>query len=427
MKTTTKIGRGIRKNMLKFLLIPVLTTCVYAQNQFELRQVIVLNEGAFGGPATVGSYDPAAKTYVNFDTIPARFATDVIISGNCIYVAADTLLIKYNLITKQRLAVQTVKGIRELASWNNQVLITRAEITPLPSYFQVYDAATLNFLYELPGLSGKASEVKVLGDTAYVAVNDWGAMGKLAVVDLQNQVLNREIDLGADGLNPEAVRVDGNRIYTVNSLNWTNSSVTRYEASTSLFQNIKLNTPSSCSASTLYSPLHNIYFQVSGEDKLGVFNAGTLNLIDTLYINKSIYGIGTDSINGNIYTGVTDYSSYGEVFVYDFYGMLKDSFSVGISPGTFAFDVIDVTGMTRQKAESSLAVYPNPSGNELHISSSGEAIHNIRLCDITGRVLQQYDLWSASNTLHMDHVQPGIYLLKIGVDNGVITKKIVRD
>ncbi|MEK6615851.1 MAG: hypothetical protein AABZ32_07045, partial [Bacteroidota bacterium] len=277
------------KNKIKKMLV-VLTVVSTAQAsfaQYNLQQVIVLNEGSWGGPVTVGSYNPSTKAYQNFDTLQARFATDVIIDGGFIYVAADTLLVKYDLNTKQKLVVQTGKGIRELAVWKNQLLVTRAEVNPLPSYFQVYDKNTLNFMYELPTVSERCAEVKVVNDTAYIAVNGWGSVGKLAVIDLNAQNENREIDLGPDGVNPENVEVErGNgKIYTVNSLNFADGSVTKYDVPSSSFVNTRLNRTASCSASALY--LGNIYFQTSNENKVEVFSTNSLSIWDTLLLNKS--------------------------------------------------------------------------------------------------------------------------------------------
>lgn len=338
-----------------------------SQQQYYLKQVIVLNEGAWGGPVTVGSYDPVSKTYSVFDTIYARFASDVIVDSGYIYVAADTFLIKYNADTKQRLLTRVVPGVRELAVWKNQLLVSRAEINPLPTYFQVYDKNTFNLLYELP-LSERAASIGVLGDTAYVAVNGWGAVGKLALIDLNNQALIAEVDLGQNGLNPENVfvsRLQG-RIYTQNNLNWSNASVSVYYPATGAVNNYLLNRPSGCVGSAYY--LNNIYYQISGDKHLEVFSTLAFTTWDTLNINKAIYGIGIDSINARIYVGATDYVSWGKAYVYDFYGGLVDSFDVGISPGTFAFDVRKTTGVDNVAINSpSFMVKDLEDGNRIMV------------------------------------------------------------
>jgi len=420
----------MKEKIKKILLtIAAIAAAQFSFAQYTLNQVIVLNEGPFGGPVTVGSYNPVTNSYQNFDTLQARFATDVIIDSSFIYVAADTLLVKYNLDTKQKLNVQTVPGIRELAVWNNQLLVTRAEISPLPSYFQVYDKNNLSFIYELTNVSERSAEVKVLYDTAYVAINGFGTVGKLAVIDLNGQSLNREIDLGANGLNPENVELEKTtgKIFTVNNLNWTDASVTTYDALTTSFTNTLLNRPSGCSGSAYF--LTNVYFQTSGENKIGVFSTGSLTVWDSLLINKSLYGIGIDSVNAHLYISETDYVSFGKVFIYDFFGALIDSFSVDVSPGTFAFDVRNTTGISENNFSSKLLTYPNPVKDELHIAiiEKQNEKANLTFTDVLGKsVYQKQILTDVPNTISLSSLPNGVYLLTVKTTNGIITRKIIK-
>ena len=395
-----------------------------------LQQVIVLNEGKYRTQATVGSYYPSTKTYQIFDMIKARFASDVIIDSGFIFVAADSLLLKYDLNTKQRLLSKTVEGIRELAVWNNQILVTRAATFSLTSYFQVYDKDNLNFLYELTDLSGKAAEVKVLNDTAYIAVNNWGTMGKLAVVDLKNKKLSREIDLGKDGLNPETVEIEkaSGKVFTVNNLDWSNASVTKYDVTTAAFKSVSLNQASGCNGSKLY--LNNVYLQASGKKDIDVFSTVGSSIFQTLSINKSLYGLGVDPVNGYLYVGNTDYSTYGKVFIYDVYGVAIDSFKVDISPGSFAFDVRTTAGIAENTISSEISVYPNPVKNELRVSfnSQKNSSANITLTDILGRIIYTSNNKTSANTvIPMQNLNNGIYILKVETESEVITKKIVKE
>lgn len=405
----------------------------------QLNQVIVLNEGPWGGPVTVGSFDPVSKNYSVFDTINARFATDAIIEDEIIYVAADTLLLKYDANTRQLLDQQTVQGIRELATWNNQVLVSRGEINGLPSYFQAYDKNTLDFIYELTAISADAAEVKVVGDTAYMAVNNFGigSVGKLAIIDLQNQVLNREVDLGPDGVNPENVEVGQNGdIITVNSLDWSNISVTRYDINTSNAQSIKLGASSGCGASAL-SHMGQVYFQQGDnfngtveplERNLGVYDAATtLGFWDTLMINKQIYGMGIDSVNGRIYVGSTDFSSYGKIFVFDFYGTTIDSFDVGISPGTLTMDVRLLTNVNSGIPHGTdFRIYPNPGKEEFTIYAD-ETLNSVVIRNILGEIILNSRSSKNFITINLANYSEGVYFAEITTDHSTITRKLVKE
>ncbi len=404
-----------------FLFVAVMGLFIIGGAQQLVRQVIVLNEGPWNGPATIGSYDPQSGIYQNFDTIPARFASDVIIDSGFIYVAADTLLLKYNLLTKQLVAQQTAIGVRELCIWGNQLLVTRAEVANLPSYFLAYDKSNLSFIYELTTLSGRASEVKMLNDTAYVAVNDWGPMGKLAVIDLTNQVLQREVDLGPNGLNPENVEVTNGKVYTVNSMDWTNASVTTYDAVSTNFNNTLLNRPSGCAASVLH--LNTVYFQTAGQNRLVEYSITTSSVFDSLAINQGIYGLGADPVNSLLYAGVTDFSTYGKVYLFDLLGALVDSFDVNVSPGTFAYDIVDITSVSFLTTED-FTLFPNPASHDISISTSHAGEYEI--VDVTGRVLHAGS-FESSFLLDVSDLNSGLYSLRLITTTGLATIRFMKD
>jgi len=395
-----------------------------------LRQVIILNEGKFGGPVTVGSYDPATRIYKNFDTLNLKFASDVITDNKYIYVAADSKLIKYDLETKQRIAEQTIAGIREIALWQNQILVTRGDMAPLPSYFQVYDKNTLNLIYELPAVSERSAEVKVMNNMAYVAVNGFGTVGKLAVIDLENKSLREEIDLGPDGLNPETVEIEPvkNTVYTVNTLDFKNASVSSYNASTAATTSDLLHRPSSCAGAMYY--LNNIYFQTNGQDYIGVYSRSGKTIWDSLMVGKTLYGIGVDPVNAHIYLSETDYTTYGKVFVYDFFAKAVDSFEVGVSPGAFAFDIGSATGVEESSdAAGNLLMQPNPAYDNVQIGliTSSDISATVILTDILGKEILRCEIpTNVPQTISLENLPQGAYLLTAKTVSGSTMRTILK-
>lgn len=399
--------------------------------QQTLRQVIILNEGKFGGPVTVGSYDPATRTYKNFDTLNLKFASDVITDDKYIYVAADSKIIKYDIETKQRIVEQNVQGARELALWEDQLLVTRGDMAPLSSYFQVYDKNTLNLIYELPTISERSAEVKVMNNTAYVAVNGFGTVGKLAVIDLKNKSLREEIDLGPDGLNPETVEIEPlkNTIYTVNTLDFKNASVSSYNAATAVATSDLLHRPSSCSGAMYY--LNNIYFQTNGQDYIGVYSASGKTIWDSLMVGKSLYGIGVDPVNAHIYLSETDYTTYGKVFVYDFFAKAVDSFDVGISPGSFAFDIRSAAAGVEESADAAgnLLMQPNPTSDNMQIGliTSTDVSATVILTDILGKEILRREIpTNIPQTISLENLPQGAYLLTAKTSTGTTTRTVLK-
>ncbi len=398
----------------------ILFTSVFANP--ALRQVIVLNEGPFGGPVTVGSYNPNTHQYSNFATVPAAFASAVIIDGSSIYVAADSLLLQFDLISKQLLHQVTVKGVRELCVWNNQLLVTRADIASLPSYFQVYNKSDLSFVYELTNLSGRAAEVKVLNDSAYVAINDFGAMGKLAVIDLNNQTLSREIDLGSNGLNPESVNIYNGKVYTMSSPNWTDISVSQLTPTGVQPQTTLLGVSSSCSASAMY--MTNIFLQVSAENKLRVYNTLSASIFDSLETNQTAYGMGIDPVNAHLYCGVTDFTSTGKVFIYDFFGNAIDSFEVNVSPGSFAFDVVNTTSIEDASSTVAFSMSPNPCNTSTSVFV--QEVGTLSITNALGQVIREESLLSGRNEINTSTLASGVYFLRVSNAKGSTVQKLVR-
>ena len=81
------------RKLLLLLTILFLQT-IYTQAQEYVHQVLVLNEGYFDyttqqiiEPVTIGSYNPISQLYTEVLSIDsARFASDMIIDGECFYV-----------------------------------------------------------------------------------------------------------------------------------------------------------------------------------------------------------------------------------------------------------------------------------------------------------------------------------------------------
>ena len=103
--------------------------------QSYVHQVFVLNEGYFDynlnqsiSPVTIGAYIPSNQSYMTLDTINgARFASDLVIDEDYFYVAADNMLYKYDIHSYNLLASQQVDGIRNIAIWDNKVIVSRGD------------------------------------------------------------------------------------------------------------------------------------------------------------------------------------------------------------------------------------------------------------------------------------------------------------
>jgi len=426
----------------------VISLSSFAQENY-VHQVIYLNEGQYDylnqvqlTSVTLGSYDVLADTYTEFEQIDgAKFGTDVLIDGDFIYVAADSLMLKYNKHTLTLEGSTTVEGIRKLAVWNNQILATIGSTVSHNAYFRAFDKNTLGFIYELDTLNGPSYSTEgivVLNDTAYIAVTNafesGNAKGLIGLVDLNNQSYMDEIDLSPDGLNPDNLMISGTTLYTLNNKDWTNSSITQFSCLDRTFLTSNLSAPSGCGASVFAN--NNIFYHRYDYNQSWKDTNNTLNLfnvtdqsIDTIYPNmKNVYGMADDKINGQIYLTTTDFISSGMAYIMDYSGTLTDSFPVGISPGSITLDVRDFVTISEDVKKGEYSIHPNPSSSILYIEAEdASGAYSLMITDIEGRQMF-IDLSNNSvrRTIDMGSWPTGVYMIHIDGIKGRSSYKIIK-
>ena len=401
--------------------------------QSYVHQIIFLNEGWYDFfnntlvvPPSVGSYDPVSRTYQVFDEISeAEFASDVIID-EVIYVAADQFLITYDKTTLERLDRIIVPGIRKLAIWEDQLLVSRGDyLTFFESYFQVYDKNSLELLYELDTENGPAYSTEgivVQNDSAYVAINNGFVFGQevglIGIVDLKNRTYAGEIDLGPDGKNPDNIMLsDNGKIYTLNNKDFSSSSISSINADTRVVKTYdKIAANSGCGTSTYAN--EQIYYMEYGVDKLARFDVKSAQIVDTLAGTTAYYGLVDDKINKQLVATWTDFFSTGIAHILDYEGNLIHVFEVGISPGSIALDVRTTTSIEDPAwPADAVRVFPVPAHDEVHIETD-ETLANVKLFGSLGNVLTHQFLNARKHTIWQEDHPAGMYFIEIGLQQG---------
>jgi hypothetical protein len=403
--------------MKKMLLVFGLGLTTFAQAQSYVNQAIILNEGYYDytnnviiEPVTIGTYNPATQIYSIVDTLEnMRFGSDMVISGNYYYVAADTKIFKMDLNSLQEVASVSCPGVRNLGIYQNKLVATRGEYeTTFNSYLHIYDASNLTLIQAIDTVAGPkwaTQNIVMDGATAYIAVNngyEWGnEKGIVGKLDLSTLAYGSEIDLGPDGKNPDNLMKSGDFLYSVNNKDWSGSSISKISLLNPAAETVNLaNAGTGCGTSALVD--ENIVYQISGETTLNEFNYAAMNNVGPVAgINLSFYELATDEVNNLLYASSTDFFSYGRVYIYDSNNEEVRNFNVGISPGTIVFDLRASVGLNELAA--SFNVYPNPATTELNIASELEG--NV----IVRNTLGQEVIVSNAKQLNLSSLSAGTY------------------
>ena len=105
----------------------------------------------------------------------------------------------------------------------------------------------------------------------------------------------------------------------------------------------------------------------------------------------------------------------------------------GISPASPELMVIVENSMVNipetRSASLSVTAYPNPVKDMLYIRISGEINKKMEIClvNLLGMKIVTKEVYHTGETvgIHVDHLQPGIYLLSVVSDDRMATRKIM--
>ena len=353
--------------MKNFFCSLAILSSIFVFSQDYVDQVFILNEGYFDytsnqivEPVTIGVFNPSSQVYNVIDTIQgARFASDLILDQDFLYVAADNMIYKYDKSSYDLLESVQLDGVRNLAIWKDKVIATRGDydnitFTPIffNSYLLIFNKSDLSFYLGLDTTIGPkwaTQNIIVDGDSAYIAINnayEWGNYkGIVGILDLNTYAYVNEIDLGPDGKNPDNMVKSGDAIYTINNKDWSGSSISKISTLTNNNQTMNLsNISTGCGTSCLRNG--KINYQMSGDTMIYQWDVATLSDQGVVSgLNNNFYHLAYDDINDLLYASSTDYFSYGDIHIYDQNNVLIYSFSSGVSPGNIVFDVKNTTSI----------------------------------------------------------------------------------
>lgn len=371
--------------MKKFLFMALFLGQISFAQEY-VHQVLVLNEGKLNYitneievPVTLGSYNPSTQIYTSLDTIEdARFASDMKIDGDFLYVAADNRLIKYDLNTFSVLMSQEVEGIRNLFIEGEYIFTTRGEyMVDFDSYLHIYKKSDLSLEMAMDTIDGpKWTTQNMVGHNGkvYIGINNgfqWGNEKSLiGVFDMYTMTYETEIDLGPDATNPDNMMFDGEYLYTVNNKNWSGSSISKVNLNDYTSTTVNISSASTGCGTSCYRD-GRLNYQISQDTVLMEWNVDMESSEGvSLGVHHPLYELAYDEINDLLYASSTDYFSFGKVFVLDANNQEVAQFDCSISPGTIVFDVRSATPISDYQLPAMDQSTYNMFGNRVKLNES---------------------------------------------------------
>lgn len=86
----------------------------------------------------------------------------------------------------------------------------------------------------------------------------------------------------------------------------------------------------------------------------------------------------------------------------------------------------NATSLSSITQDKNISIYPNPTSDLLHINFSDQKNYQLKLMDVTGRILKVYDNLNTATQLSTSSLRSGIYLLQFTNDDGIVyTQKVL--
>ncbi|MFT6138281.1 MAG: hypothetical protein ACJAUR_002064 [Ulvibacter sp.] len=90
-----------------------------------------------------------------------------------------------------------------------------------------------------------------------------------------------------------------------------------------------------------------------------------------------------------------------------------------------AAEVINTVGIVVKTGNINLSIYPNPVKSKLTIENKEININTISILNITGGIVKTTK--ENTNVIDVSNLTKGIYFLQIHTDNGLVSKKFVKE
>ncbi|MEA3503742.1 MAG: T9SS type A sorting domain-containing protein [Bacteroidota bacterium] len=324
-----------------FLICLTIACAVNGFSQVEFDQTIVVSGGYYANAnqhVAVAYHNAISDEYQVFDSIYTQSTQAVIVDGDFAFVCAQDSLVKYDLTSYQRVAAVEITALKNLAVYNDKLIVTR-QYPITTEGIKILNKTNLDEIVTLE-TSGEASGIAIANDSAYIAIpGAWGTEeGKVAVVDMVNNTLVREINFGSDAKGLKEVFIENSTLYTVNThfCDYTNNifSVSEYniysgDITTHMFDGdyYGFYGNSVLAEGNLFIPVSMTVarYDIAADE------------MDLTFIDIVPASIKYENVNQKLHITTSDFEDYGELRFFNMTGEeVGDMVDVGVSPEAIA-------------------------------------------------------------------------------------------
>ncbi len=321
------------------------------------KEVVILNGGQFGNPeenVNVVFYNPGTQSYRQIDTIQTQSVQDALIDGTDVYVAAQDSIVKYDLVSGERIAA-TVFGAPStihMALYEEFLLVGNwfapfGVTEPFTNHFRIFDAQTL-VLVDSVNLDQGAKDFIVVGDTAYITQNlnsssFSDSAGVMVRVDLTDFSVIDSIQVNEHGEDlGRLVRIDS----IIYGINGASNTITQYNINTAIAQtdSVDVDLQPGTTGARLVLDENNILHAAINND-ISTFDIESQTVLDSSIVDTVITAFTLDTVNQVYYITQTDFTTFTGGIIFDAEGNRLDTLLAGFSP-----EVIEIAYNTLPQA-----------------------------------------------------------------------------
>ena len=195
---------------------------------------------------------------------------------------------------------------------------------------------------------------------------------------------------------------------------------------------------------SVVTPTTNSSYTVVGMSALGCLSSNTatsnitVNSIPTLSINSSANEnicMGQSAILTAVNNGATSYNwNNGAITnsitvtptINTIYSVIITAATSCTTSAAITLTVNTCTSIFEGTIDGLISLYPNPTNEFVHINILNNAIENIELIDLSGKIIYTANTINAEQLIDLTNVKAGIYVIKASADNNCYYKKLVK-